>query len=233
MDLNIETLAHLQEMTSESLTDEDLFNNMLHYLHYQINQKEIEFNSKIRKRFGIYEDDSLKFDEGYFETQNYNPLFVLMAALADDEAYSWLEFAYNNSHEEKFSIDILEKEIKKWEDAGLTVILVTYHTLYKDQSDPGTIYQENTFLSETGYLYSISHAEAEHVDSNRSKITVYVGYRNDYKGFSTIVEKTGKLDKILGYVMIRKYDALYFLVRDQIDNDIINWTKSLEEKKKH
>ena len=233
MDLNIETLAHLQEMKNESRTNEELFDDMLRYLHYQINQKDIEFNSEILKRFRIYDDDSLKFDEGFFETGNYNPLFVLMAALADQEVHTWLEFAYNKTHNEKFSIDILENEISKWEKEGLTVILPTYHTLYKDKNDPGTIYQENTFLLETGYLYSISVAEAEDIGNNNFKISVYVGYRNQNKEFSANVTKSQKLTEILDYVMIKKFDNLYFLIRDQIDNEIIQWTKSIEEKKRH
>jgi len=233
MDLNIDTLANLQEMTCETGTNEELYEKMLHFLHYQINQKDIHFSSELRNRFDVDEDENLKFDEGYFETENYNPLFVLMAALANDEVYRWLEFAYNKTHEEKFSIDILEKEIKYWEDSGLTVILITYHTLYKNQDDLGTLYQENTFDSQTGYLYSITYAEAEDIGDNKFKITVHVDYRDNHSKFSAVVDKSEKLNEILNYVMIRKYDSLYLYIRDKIDEEINEWTKNIEAKKRH
>lgn len=229
MDLNIDTLANLQGMTSETGAGEELYEKMLHYLHYQINQKDIVFSKELRKQFNLDENDSLKFDIGFFEAQEYNPLFVHMAAIADQEVYQWLEYAFNKTHNQKFSAEILNSEIKRLKDDDWMIHMVHYWIHTSEDDEIGIIYPDRSFTVGDSSEFEIFKASSEHIDNDQVKITVYIDYLETYKNFSAVIKNTEKFKKVTAYNPGKRKDYLYLIIRDQIDKDILEWISEIEK----
>lgn len=230
MDLNIDTLANLQGMTCETDTNEELYEKMLHYLHYQINQKDIKFSKELREQFDLHENDSLKFDEGFFEAHEYNPLFVHMAALADEEVYKWLEFAYNKTHDQQFSAELLELEIERLKNDDWMIHMVHYWISTSEEDEIGVIYPERLFSVGNDYKFEIVTADHELIDNDQVKITMYIDYIESYKSFSATIKNSEKYKKVAAYNPVKRKDYLYLLIRDKIDKPISEWIAEVEEK---
>lgn len=117
MNLNDDTMIILQDMAESP--DEILFDDMVGFIQYQTNQKGIEFDGFFRTKWEIEADHPMTFDDEYFENENRSELYVYLAAEKDDEVFSWLEYAWNLTHEEELSKYILHREIYLLQEKGV------------------------------------------------------------------------------------------------------------------
>lgn len=116
MNLHEETMIVLKDMAENP---EILFEDMIGFIQYQANEKKIEFDGFFRTKWEIAAEHPMTFDEAYFENENRSELYVYLAAEKDPEVFSWLEYAWNCTHEEKFATDILHREIYFLKEQGV------------------------------------------------------------------------------------------------------------------
>jgi len=117
MDLNEDTLNVLQDMAEAP--NEMSFGDMVGFIQYQTNQKGIEFDGYFRTKLKNAADHPLSFDEEYFTEENRSDLYVFLAAEQDSDVFSWLEFAWNLTHDEQFTENILHREIYLLQEKGV------------------------------------------------------------------------------------------------------------------
>lgn len=111
-----DTMIILQDMAESP--DEILFEDMIGFIQYQANEKGIEFDGYFREKWEIAAEHPMTFDSEYFENENRSELFVYLAAENDDEVFSWLQYAWNLTHEENLTENILHREIYLLKEQG-------------------------------------------------------------------------------------------------------------------
>ena len=87
------------------------YENAIGILHYEANEKNIEFDGYFRTKWEIEAEHPMTFDEEYFENENRSELYVYLAAEIDSEIFDCLKYAYDLVHEEKLTREVLHKEI--------------------------------------------------------------------------------------------------------------------------
>ena len=92
----------------------------LRILQYAAVQKNIEFDGYFRTKWEIEEDHPMTFGDEYFENENRSELYVYLAADTNEEIYEGLEFAYNLTHQQKLSKELLHQEINSLREQGIT-----------------------------------------------------------------------------------------------------------------
>ncbi|OBW43473.1 hypothetical protein AB670_00002 [Chryseobacterium sp. MOF25P] len=120
MDLNNDTMIILQDMAEDSENLSELYYDMVGFIQYQANQKEIEFDGFFKTKWKIEAEHPMTFDEKYFEDENRSELYVYLAAEKDKDVLSWLEYAWNLTHEEKLTENILHREIYLLKEKGVS-----------------------------------------------------------------------------------------------------------------
>lgn len=120
MDLNKETMTVLKDMADDFESRPELYEDMVGFIQYQANEKKIEFDGFFRTKWEIAAEHPMTFDEKYFEDENRSELYVYLAAEKDPEVYSWLEYAWNLTHEEKLTQNILHREIYHLKEKGVS-----------------------------------------------------------------------------------------------------------------
>lgn len=118
MTLHEDTMIILQNMAESP--DEILFDDMIGFIQYQANQKGIEFDGFFRTKWEIEADHPMTFDNEYFEDENRSELYVFLASEKDKEVFSWLEYAWNLTHDEILTENILHREIYLLKEKGVT-----------------------------------------------------------------------------------------------------------------
>ncbi|WP_312398357.1 hypothetical protein [Chryseobacterium sp.] len=118
MDLNTETFTILYDMAESQ--DNLLYEDMIGFIQYQTNEKKIEFDGFFRTKWEIEAEHPMTFDDEYFENEERSELFVYLAAEIDNEVFSWLEYAWNITHDEKMTENVLHREIFLLKEKGVT-----------------------------------------------------------------------------------------------------------------
>lgn len=119
MSIHNETMLILQDMAEDPESLTELYDDMIGFIQYQANEKKIEFDGFFRSKWEIEAEHPMTFDEKYFEDENRSELYVYLAAERDEEVFSWLEYAWNLTHEEKLTEDILHREIYNLREKGV------------------------------------------------------------------------------------------------------------------
>jgi hypothetical protein len=97
-----------------------MYDESIALLQYAAVQKNMEFDGYFRTNWEIEEDHPMTFDDEYFENENRSELYVYLAADASEEIYEGLQFAYNLTHQQKLSKEILHQEISSLREQGVT-----------------------------------------------------------------------------------------------------------------
>lgn len=118
MDLNKDTFTVLKDIASKVNEEPDIYETMIGFIQYQANQKGIEFDGFFRTKWEIAADHPMTFDDEYFENENRSELYVYLAAEKDKNVFSWLEYAWNITHDEKLTENILHREIYLLKENG-------------------------------------------------------------------------------------------------------------------
>lgn len=120
MDLHEETMLVLQDMAEDPENLSELYEDLVSFIQYQANEKKIEFDGFFRTKWEIEVEHPMTFDEEYFENENRSELYVYLAAENDKEVFSWLEYAWNLTHDEKLTENILHREIYLLKEKGVS-----------------------------------------------------------------------------------------------------------------
>jgi len=119
MEMREETFQILFNLAEEDAGSPELYHTLISFIQYQANEKKLEFDGYFRKKWEIAADHPLTFDYSYFENENRSDLYVYFAALVDQDVFDWLEYAYNLTHDEKLSENILHREIYFLQEKGV------------------------------------------------------------------------------------------------------------------
>lgn len=92
---------------------------MIGFIQYQVNAKGIEFDGYFRTKWEFEAEHPLTFDAKYFENQKRCELYIYLAALSDKEVYSWVEYAFNLTHQETLTENVLHREIYNIQETGI------------------------------------------------------------------------------------------------------------------
>ncbi|WP_426473459.1 hypothetical protein [Chryseobacterium balustinum] len=116
-----DTFILLYDAAEEFAGEPDLlFENAIGLLQYAAVQKNIEFDGYFRTKWEIEAEHPMTFDDEYFENENRSELYVYLAAEANQEIYECLEYAWNVTHEEKLTENILHREIYLLKEKGVS-----------------------------------------------------------------------------------------------------------------
>lgn len=118
MDLNTDTITILYDMAESQ--DNLLYEDMITFIQYQANEKKIEFDGFFRTKWEIEAEHPMTFNDEYFENEERSELFVYLAAEKDNDVFSWLEYAWNITHDEKLTENVLHQEIYLLKEKGVT-----------------------------------------------------------------------------------------------------------------
>lgn len=111
MEIRDETFQILYNLAEEGAGSPELYHTLVSFIQYQANEKKLEFDGYFRTKWEIAADHPMSFDSSYFESEERSDLYVYLCALVDEDVYDWLEYAYNLTHDEKLSENILHREI--------------------------------------------------------------------------------------------------------------------------
>lgn len=115
-----DTLTLLHENAEEYADNREMmFENAIGLLQYTAVQKNIEFDGYFKTKWEIEADHPMTFDDEYFENENRSELYVYLAAEANSEIYECLKFAYDLTHDEMLSTEVLHKEIYLLREMGV------------------------------------------------------------------------------------------------------------------
>lgn len=119
MDIRDETFQILFNLVEEDADSPELYHTLISFIQYQANEKNLEFDGYFRTKWQIAADHPMSFDFSYFENENRSDLYVYLCALVDKDVFDWLEYAYNLTHDEKLSENILHREIYFLREQGI------------------------------------------------------------------------------------------------------------------
>lgn len=142
-----EIFAVLHDITKKPISEKEKYYEMLKFIHKKANDKEIEFNKDLQAQFDV-DYKIIKFDHTYFENGEYKPLYVCLAALADREIYAWLGEAYNMTHNEEFSDEILKNQKLRFEKESGPLLMFTYDL--SDDDEKALIYAKKNLYNKKG-----------------------------------------------------------------------------------
>ena len=120
MNTKDDTLIILKDLALRIEEEPDIYETMIGFIQYQANQKGIEFNGFFRSKWEIEADHPMTFDDQYFEDENRSELYVYLSAEIDDQVFEWLKYAWNVTHDEIFTKEILHREIYFLKEQGIT-----------------------------------------------------------------------------------------------------------------
>lgn len=215
---NREVSKILNEIENLPITNDDRYDKMFEFIHRQIDKKEVMINENLQDRFGI-DYRVLKFDEGYFQGGYYDPLFVCVAALADTEVYDWLKEAYDLTHEQEFSYEVLENEIERLEKQNGPLFNIDFYIIY-ESGDSGVVYKKRKFYTHAESPYDIDHISIDVLGDGRIKIAFVIEF-DKYLTFTAFLADDEKYKRAISFPEPKKYDELYILVEDQI-KDVVS-----------
>lgn len=207
MSLHEETMLILQDMAESP--DEMFYDDMIGFIQYQANEKKIEFDHYFRAKWEIEAEHPMTFDESYFEDENRSELYVYLAAENDKEVYSWLEYAWNLTHDEKLTEIILHREIYLLYEKGVTF-----------NSD-----HQRTFVTNAGKFFDINHISIKEIENGKVEVDFVIEFDN-YQTFTAILEKNNAYQKAISFPVPQKYDELYILAQPQLKDKVSEYWDS-------
>lgn len=119
MNRNSETFRVLQQMVEDGGNSSELYRDMIRFIQEKASDKNIEFDGFFKSKWKSEADFPVTFDSDYFDNAERSALFVYLAALSDEEVYSWVKYAYDETHIEKLSENILHREIYYLKEKGI------------------------------------------------------------------------------------------------------------------
>lgn len=227
---NIDTITELNQHLKSSEARDKIYGKIIALLHQKINDKNIYFSPEFKGKWNISEDNPMIFDDAYFEAGFSDELFVFYAAVADNEVFSWLEHAYNSTHDDKLSIDNITEKINSLLDSGVWSLWITEYTVLMDldengdyaDDDKGKLYRYRFFYVKDDF-FEIKDAQAEYIDDDTIQIRFIIDAYGLYNVFTAITKKVEAYKVISQYVWNKKFDKLFELVREDLDNEISDW----------
>ncbi|MFP7656066.1 hypothetical protein [Chryseobacterium proteolyticum] len=82
--------------------------------------KNIEFDGYFRTRWEISADTIFEFDEEYFEDEDRRDLYVFLAALVDEDIFSYLHYMWQFVFHQELTEEIIETRIHELKEKGVT-----------------------------------------------------------------------------------------------------------------
>lgn len=118
MEKKDDTFIILQDLAKQIHEEPEIYHTMIGFIQYQASEKGIEFDEYFRTKWEIEADHPMTFDDQYFENENRSELYVYLSAEKDQQVFEWLEYAWNVTHSEKFTPNILHREIYLLKENG-------------------------------------------------------------------------------------------------------------------
>lgn len=227
---NKNIIAELNQLLKSSESKDKIYNNTIAFLHQKINDKNIYFSPAFKEKWDISNDNPMIFDDAYFEAGFSDELFVFYAAVADNEVFSWLEHAYNYTHNDKLSSDNIAIKIESLLDSGVWSLWITEYTILMDldengdyaDDDKGKLYRYRFFYVGDDF-FEINDAVAEFIDDNTIQIKFIIDAYGLYNDFTVKTKKIDEVEEISKFAWNKKFDKLYELVREDLDQEISEW----------
>lgn len=119
MEKKDDTFVILKDLASNIHEEPNIYGSMIGFIQYQASAKGIQFDDYFRTKWEIEAEHPMTFDDQYFEDENRSELYVYLASEIDNEVFSWVEFAWNVTHDEIFSKKILHREIYLLKEMGI------------------------------------------------------------------------------------------------------------------
>lgn len=146
------------------------------------------------------------FDEGYFEDENRSELYVYLAAEKDKDVFSWLEYAWNLTHDEDLSDNILHREIYLLKEQG-----VTFNSMH-----------QRDFKTNAGNFYDINHISIKELENGKVEVEFVIEY-DRYKSFFAILDKNEAYQMAISFPVPKKFDELYILAEPHVKDQVSEW----------
>ncbi|SHH68494.1 hypothetical protein SAMN05421866_3470 [Chryseobacterium oranimense] len=113
----LEILSNYLEADPEDL--ECFYDDSMELIRGAATHKNIEFDGYFRERWEISADTVFEFDEEYFENKDRRDLYVFLSALVDKDIYSYLEYAWPFTQNEKLTEVIIKDKIQQLKEKGV------------------------------------------------------------------------------------------------------------------
>ena len=84
---NIDIMDALNQLLKSSEPKDKIYSKIIALLHQKINNKKIYFSPDFKEKWNISEDNTMIFDDAYFEAGFSDELFIFYAAVADNEVF--------------------------------------------------------------------------------------------------------------------------------------------------
>lgn len=218
---NSEVFTVLYEIANRSISTKNRYEEMIRFIHRHLNKKDIYFSEELKEKYDLRYRE-IKFDEGYFENGHYNPLFVGITALADNEVYSWLREAYNLTHEDNFSEEVLKREIERFEGEKGPLYIVDFVEI-NDSEDFGLIYAQKRFYTNDGSSYTIHGSLYEVMADGKIKIEFIIEFMR-FHSFYAIIDDNAQFREAIKFNWPKKDDLLYMIAEEQLKDKVSeNW----------
>lgn len=217
---NAEIITVLNNINNKPISNEKRYEEMIRFIHEELNKKDIYFSEELKTRYDLRYRE-IKFDDMYFENGHYNSLFVVVSALADEEVYLWLLEAYNLTHAEKFSKDVLQKEVERFEKQMGGFYYVNF-TEINDCEDFGLIYAQKTFYTNNEDTYDIYGSHYQVMEDGKIRIKFLIEAHN-ISAFYAIIDDNAEFQEAIKYQWPKRDDLLYIIAEDQLKDQVSEW----------
>jgi len=214
----MDTTAKLNQIFQDSSTKAEAYENMLKYLHSAVNNIEIDYNLDFREKYKIDLENPMRFDDTFFECNGYDEFYILYAAKLNDEVFKALEHAYNLTHDDKYTKEILENRISVLSETSTPNLPDYYNTM--DNEGKNLMYKMKVYDIDNKRAFEIKNASANKISSDEYEINLFIDYYDFFGEFSVRTSKIKEVEDAEKMFPPKSNDLLYSIVEDDVIGEI-------------
>lgn len=113
----IAILCNLAMDASEDIND--FYESSMGIMLYEAVERKIEFDGYFRTKWEIEAENSVPFNDEYFDDKERVKLYVFLSALKNKDIFDFLHYVWSLVHNEELSENIIHREIYNLKEKGV------------------------------------------------------------------------------------------------------------------